>query len=65
MKMWTSRAEHSVRRVSERAILDKLQECADAGINLDRIPLNISVGDLLRMPVVEIAALAGGSECPK
>jgi hypothetical protein len=45
-----------------RAILDKLNECKAAGVDIDRIPLSLTVKDLLRMPVLEIAMRAGGSK---
>lgn len=44
--------------VSNRAILDRLRQLSEAGIDLDRIPLSLTVSDLIRMPVVEIAELA-------
>lgn len=61
MRHWASKI-HEPRRVSMRAILDKLNECKAAGVDIDRIPLSLTVKDLLRMPVLEIAMRAGGSK---
>jgi hypothetical protein len=59
--MWRS-PHHEKRIVPFRAVLDKLEECALAGIDLDRIPLSLTVSDLIRMPVMKIQELANAAD---
>lgn len=49
---------HHARTVPNRAFLDRLQKIADAGIDLDAIPLDLTVGDLMRLPIERIRIYA-------
>jgi hypothetical protein len=45
------RRVHLARSVSDRAIVEKLEALRDAGVDIDKIPLSITVNDLMRMPI--------------
>jgi len=52
-------AKCRMRSVSVRAVLDKLSACRDAGIDVDRIPLSLTLSDILRFSVQKIRTMAG------
>jgi len=55
---WVNRCE--MRRVNLRAVLDKLAMLRDSGVDIDRIPLSVSVGEILRFSVPKIRAITEG-----
>jgi hypothetical protein len=44
-----------------RAFYDKLEICRDAGIDVDKIPLSLTISDVIRMPIERIRELANSN----
>lgn len=61
MEGWIKKCE--MRQVNVRAVLDKLQMCREAGIDVDRIPLSLEFGELLRMSTEKIRGLTEIEAC--
>ena len=52
MDHWTKQCE--IRHVNLRLVLEKLSICQDAGVDVDRLPGIMTVGDVLRLSVEKI-----------
>ena len=52
------------RRVTERAVWDKLHMLQEAGVDVDRIPGDITFRTLIRLSVPKIRQLTE-NQCPK
>jgi hypothetical protein len=62
MNHWTKRCDQ--RRVNERAVWDKLYMCQASGIDVDRIPGDITFRTLIRLSIAKIRELTE-SPCHK
>ncbi len=60
VQAWTKRCK-PYRHVTERAVLDKLRMCQEAGVDIDKIPMSLTVGDLVRMSVQAIGTLTNAT----
>jgi hypothetical protein len=60
--MVAARHRYPARTVSLAAVFTKLRECSLAGVDVDKIPLDLTMGEVLRMTVLEIKELTDGQK---
>lgn len=48
-----------------RAFWDKLEMCRDAGIDVDKVPLSLTISEVIRMPIEKLRSLADATSNPE